>query len=235
MGKFQKNGGLLFAIIIGLLGGVSLGIICISWQQPVTGVAMAEFKQQKVAVIKGAELTNSSAIQRLEQTGKARVNGGCSGFFISPTQVATANHCIQESDATVELSHTGELFQAKLVQAVPEMDLAILQVQDSAKQAVETLPFRSVVEGEVVTILSEHAGTYQTSVAKVANGYVSESGSNLMELNYIREADAGKLAFVQVPSQSGDSGSLVLGADGAFLGVISGSDNESFTLFVSHA
>lgn len=41
--------------------------------------------------------------------GRAVVNQGCSGFFISQTQVVTASHCALAS-STVQLAATGETF-----------------------------------------------------------------------------------------------------------------------------
>lgn len=163
--------------------------------------------------------------------GRAVVNQGCSGFFISQTQVVTASHCALAS-STVQLAATGETFSASISQNNPGKDFAILTVNQPNLHA-QTIGKRSASMGESVTIYSRLNGVIQASIVTQEVGTVTVNGDGTTQLNIGDNSLGSTINGVNVAVSVGDSGSIVIGSDGSYLGVIFGSDLASMSYFVS--
>ncbi|MGL6227693.1 MAG: trypsin-like peptidase domain-containing protein [Culicoidibacterales bacterium] len=163
--------------------------------------------------------------------GRAIVNQGCSGFFISPTQVVTASHCAL-STSSVQLAATGETFGATISQNVPGKDFAILTVDHPNNQA-SSLWKRSASAGESVTVYSRLSGTFTATIVTQEAGTVTVNGNGTTQLNFGDSSLGSTINAINAPVSVGDSGSIVIGSDGAYLGVIAASDLSTTSYFVS--
>lgn len=185
----------------------------------------------------GADSSNQQTVIPPQPTlsfadaGRAIVNQGCSGFFVSPTQVVTASHCAL-STSSVQLSATGETYGASISQNIPGKDFAILTVDHPNNQAT-TIGKRSASAGESVTVYSRLNGVFQASIVTQEVGTVTVNGDGTTQLNFGDGSLGSTINAINAPVSVGDSGSIVIGSDGAYLGVIAGSDLSSVSYFVS--
>lgn len=162
--------------------------------------------------------------------GHVTVNQGCSGFFINPNEIVTASHCALSS-SSIQLIATGESFYATVSQNVPGKDFAILTVDHPNTQATH-LYKRAAIAGENVTIYSRLNGAVSAIIVTQEIGTVTVLGNGSTQLNVGDNSLESTINAVNAGVSFGDSGSIVIGSDGAYLGVVAGSDG-AMTYFVS--
>jgi V8-like Glu-specific endopeptidase len=134
------------------------------------------------------------------------------GFFISDRQIVTNSHVIHDAEyiSIKGLDYAQYHYSGTLVDD-PSVDLAIIEVSNSAGHSYLPIRGRVPAEGENIVVIGNPEGEQGT----VTTGIVS--------------ANRGPFFLFSAPISPGSSGSPILDEDGYVLGVVKGSrkDTES--------
>lgn len=137
----------------------------------------------------------------------------CAGAWVSPTQVATAAHCV-ENAATVHVrsSYPVEVIEMQVQHVDDQADLAVLKAPDGTEHDAFLIMNMRPRVGAGVWMLGHPGGNTET----LTLGVVSHARR--------RKCDDGRcIDFVQVsaPAYRGNSGGPVVDSRGRLLGVCS--------------
>ncbi len=136
-------------------------------------------------------------------------NSRGTGFAISEDGTLLTNYHVIEgsNEVTVNFPEAGR-FRAEVVDTYPEIDLAVLQVEEDGLPYLELADQLSADQGELITFIGNPLGFLD----------IANEGT-ILEYYQLEDWDQ-PVMMIQAPVYRGNSGSPVLNEDGKVIGVV---------------
>lgn len=139
------------------------------------------------------------------------------GFALTSSgYIVTNNHVIEGADSIYVQDNNGNAYKAKKVYSHPQYDIAVLQVTDKNFSSLKSLPYTFK---KATSDLGENVFTlgFPREDYVLGTGYVSSrTGYKGDTVQY----------QIDIPVNSGNSGSPLLDSKGNIIGIISGKENN---------
>ena len=153
------------------------------------------------------------AVVRIEATVRNEVRQG-TGFNISPTGTIITNQHIVENASTITIRFgDGKVYYSKQYEVIPDVDLAIIQLEGNDLPTIALNMKDRVQSGEIVTIIGNPLGYEKISQRGEVGQFhnIKDSLTQVFDIN--------------IPINPGNSGSPVIDNQAQAVGIVFASTN----------